>query len=101
MGDGFGAIRKMIDKKLLKRDQIRVIWTSPLIATPPVVIRKDLPLAMKADLEKMFVRLITRDKKLAEAVGQGKNLGLKRVYHEDYIPIINAKQWLKDNRKKK
>ena len=41
------------------------------------------------------------DKKLAEAVGQGKNLGLKRVYHEDYVPIINAKQWLKDNRKKK
>ena len=101
MGDGFGAIRKMIDKKLLKREQIRVIWTSPLIATPPVVMRSDLPLAMKADLEKMFVRLITRDKKLAEAVAQGKTLGLKRVYHEDYVPIINAKQWLKDNRKKK
>jgi len=71
LGDGFGAIREMIDKGLLKREQIRVIWTSPLIATPPVVMRSDLPLAMKHDLEKMFVRMITRDPKLAEAVAQG------------------------------
>ena len=94
-------LNTMTDKGLLKRDQIRVIWTSPLIATPPVTIRKDLPLAMKHDLEKMFVRMITRDPKLAEAVAQGKTLGLRRVYHEDYVPIIKAKAFLKKQRKKK
>ena len=97
--DGFGAIRKMMDKGLLKRDDIRVIWESPLIPTPPVVIRNDLPIAMKADLVKLFLRLDEHDPALAEAVGQGRTLGLQRVYHEDYVPVINSKQWLKEQRK--
>lgn len=100
-GDRIGGIRKMLDKGLLKREQIRVVWTSPTIPTPPVVVHKDLPLAMKSDLTKLFIRLITRKPKMARAVAQGDSLGLKRVYHEDYIPVINAKIWLKKNRKKK
>ncbi len=101
LGDGFGAIRKMLDKGLLKRDQIRVIWTSSLIPTPPVVIRSDLPTNMKADLVKLFLRLEENDPSLAEAVAQGRTLGMQRVYHEDYVAVINAKKWLKKNRKKK
>jgi phosphonate transport system substrate-binding protein len=100
-GDRLGGIRKMLDKGLLKRDQIRVVWTSKTIPTPPLVVHKDQPLAMKADLTKFFIRLITNKPKLAYAVAQGESLGLKRVYHEDYIPVIEAKRWLKKNRKKK
>jgi phosphonate transport system substrate-binding protein len=32
-GDGYGQIRTMIDKGMLKREQIRVIWESALV--PP------------------------------------------------------------------
>jgi len=101
LGDGFGNIRKMIDKGLLKRDQIRVIWTSALVPTPPVTILKSLPLAMKADLTKLFLRLEENDPKMAEAVAQGKSLGMQRVYHEDYLAVIEAKMWVKAQRKKK
>ena len=101
MGDGFGAIRKMIDKGLLDRKAIRVIWTSSLVPTPPVTIQKNLPLAMKADLVKLFLRLEENDPKMAEAVAQGKSLGMQRVYHEDYLAVIEAKEWVKANRKKK
>lgn len=101
LGDGFGAIRKMMDKGLLDRKAIRVVWTSKLIPTPPIVVLKSLPLAMKADLIKLFLRLDETNPKMAEAVAQGKTLGLQRVYHEDYLPIIEAKEWLKKNRKKK
>jgi phosphonate transport system substrate-binding protein len=100
-GDRIGGIRKMLDKGLLKRDQIRVVWTSALIPTPPVVIRSDLPLEMKADLTKLFLRLDEREPEMARAVAQGETLGMQRVYHEDYVPVINAKIWLKKNRKKK
>ncbi|MBT3659600.1 MAG: phosphate/phosphite/phosphonate ABC transporter substrate-binding protein [Rhodospirillaceae bacterium] len=100
-GDRIGGLRKMMDKGLLKRDQIRVVWTSPLIPTPPVVIRKDLPVSMKADLVKLFLRLDERQPEMARAVAQGDTLGMQRVYHEDYVPVINAKIWLKKNRKKK
>ena len=99
--DAFGALRKMIDKGMLKRKDIRVIWTSPLIPTPPVVIMSSLPQAMKTDLIKLFLRLEENDPKVAEAVAQGKTLGMQRVYHEDYITIMEAKKWLKANRKKK
>jgi phosphonate transport system substrate-binding protein len=101
LGDGFGAIRKMIDKGLLNRDDIRVIWTSDLVPTPPVVIHKDLPISMKADLIKLFLRLEENDPEMAEAVAQGKSLGMQRVYHEDYMAVIEAKEWVKANRKKK
>ena len=100
LNDGFGAIRKMMDKGLLNRDDIRVIWTSPLIPTPPVVILKSLPVAMKTDLVKLFLRLEENDPELAEAVAQGKTLGLQRVYHEDYQAVIDAKMWVKEQRKK-
>ncbi len=101
MGDGFGAIRKMMDKGLLNSDDIRVIWTSSLVPTPPVTILKKLPLAMKHDLIKLFLRLEEHDPKLAEAVAQGKSLGMQRVYHEDYLAVIEAKEWVKKERKKK
>ena len=101
MGDGFGAIRKMMDKGLLDRKAIRVIWTSSLVPTPPVTILKKLPLNMKADLVKLFLRLEENDPEMAEAVAQGKSLGMQRVYHEDYVAVIKAKEWVKANRKKK
>ena len=101
LGDGFGAIRKMIDKGLLDRKAIRVIWTSALVPTPPVTILKSLPENMKADLVKLFLRLEENDPEMAEAVAQGKSLGMQRVYHEDYVAVIKAKEWVKANRKKK
>ena len=99
LGDGFGALRKMMDKGLLNREDIRVIWTSKLVPTPPVVILKDLPISMKADLIKLFLRLEENDPEMAEAVAQGKSLGMQRVYHEDYVAVIEAKEWVKANRK--
>ena len=101
VNDGFGALRKMTDKGMLKRKDIRVIWTSPLIPTPPVVIMSSLPQAMKTDLIKLFLRLEENDPAVAEAVAQGKTLGMQRVYHEDYVTVMEAKKWLKANRKKK
>ena len=101
LGDGFGAIRKMMDKGLLDRKAIRVIWTSALVPTPPVTILKKLPVNMKADLVKLFLRLEENDPEMAEAVAQGKSLGMQRVYHEDYLAVIEAKEWVKANRKKK
>ncbi len=40
--DNIGNLRAMMNKGLLKREEIRVIWTSPPLPSPPVVIRQDL-----------------------------------------------------------
>jgi ABC-type phosphate/phosphonate transport system substrate-binding protein len=72
------------------RDDIRIVWTSPQLPSPPVVIRKDLPLEMRADMEKLFLRLKDHDMKLAESVAQGRTNGMVRVYHEDYALMCQA-----------
>src|SRR5215207_2229161 len=66
--DNIGNLRQMMNQGLLKRDQIRIVWTSDPLPSPPVVIRKDLPPEMRAALEKLFVTLKDHDMKLAEAV---------------------------------
>jgi phosphonate transport system substrate-binding protein len=38
-----------------KFNQVRVIWTSPLIASDPLVMRKDLPEATKAKIKSFFL----------------------------------------------
>ena len=99
--DNIGNLRAMMNKGLLKREQIRIVWTSPPLPSPPVVIRKDLPLEMRADMEKLFVRLKDHDMKLAESVAQGKTNGMVRVYHEDYGLICQAADDERAARKKK
>ena len=88
--DGFGNLRQMMNKGLLKREDIRVIWTSEPLPSPPVVIRKDVPADMRADLLKLFTTLHTADMALAEAVAQGKTTGIMAVSHKDYGLMCQA-----------
>lgn len=99
--DNIGNLRQMMNKGLLKREDIRVVWTSPPLPSPPIVIRTDLPLEMRADMEKLFVRLKDQNMKLAESVAQGKTNGVVRVYHEDYGLICQAAADEREARRKK
>ena len=97
--DNIGNLRQMMNKGLLKREQIRIVWTSAQLPSPPVVIRKDLPLEMRVDLEKLFIRLKDHDMALAESVAQGKTNGMVRVYHEDYRLMCEAADLERASRK--
>ena len=99
--DNIGNLRMMMNKGLLKREQIRVIWESPPLPSPPVVIRKDLPLEMRVDLLKLFVRLKDHNMKLAEGVAQGKTNGMVRVHHEDYTLMCEAAKMEREARRQK
>ena len=48
---------KIAQKFPEKRKDIRVIWTSPLIALDPLVMRKDLPEATKAKIDKEWAEM--------------------------------------------
>ncbi|MEO7744094.1 MAG: phosphate/phosphite/phosphonate ABC transporter substrate-binding protein [Usitatibacter sp.] len=99
--DNIGNLRAMMNKGLLKRDQIRIIWTSEPLPSPPVVIRKDLPPEMRAALEKLFVTLKDHDMKLAEAVAQGRTSGMVPVAHQDYSLMCQAAADEREARKRK
>lgn len=98
-GDGYGQIRTMIDKGMLKRDQIRVIWESSLVPPPPVIVRADLPADLKAELTKLFVELHKENMPLAEAVAKGQTQGFVPVDHKAYESTVEMRKQLKDARK--
>jgi phosphonate transport system substrate-binding protein len=100
-GDGFGNIRQMMNQGLLKREDIRVIWTSDPLPSPPVVIRKDVPADMRADMLKLFTGLKDVDMKLAESVAQGKTTGIMPVSHKDYSLMCQAAADEREARKRK
>lgn len=95
-GDRFGNIRTMMDKGMLKRDDIRVIWKSDLIANPPIVVYSALPSAMKQDIQKFFTGL--EGENLA-AAAQGEAKRFVAVDHALYDPIVQARVELKKARK--
>jgi phosphonate transport system substrate-binding protein len=98
--DTLGQIRTMIDKGMLKRDQIRIVWQSGLVPSPPVIVRTDLPADLKADLVKFFTALHKEDMNLAEAVAHGKTQGLVPVDIKYYETTIESRKMLRDARKK-
>lgn len=100
-GDGFGNIRQMMNQGLLKREDIRVIWTSDPLPSPPVVIRKDVPADMRADMLKLFTDLHKVDMALAEAVAQGKTTGIMPVSHKDYTLMCQAAADEREARRKR
>ena len=99
--DGFGNLRQMMNKGLLKREDIRVIWTSDPLPSPPVVIRKDVPADMRADMLKLFTGLKDADMALAEAVAQGKTTGIMPVSHKDYELMCQAAADEREARRRK
>lgn len=100
-GDGFGNLRQMMNQGLLKREDIRIIWTSDPLPSPPVVIRKDVPPDMRADMLKLFTGLKDVDMKIAEAVAQGKTTGIMPVSHKDYTLMCQAAADERDARRRK
>ena len=100
-GDGYGQLRTMMDRGMLKREQIRVIWESNIVPPPPIIVRSDLPEDLKADLTKLFVELHKEDMKLAESVAKGKTQGFVPVKHEAYQTTVDMRIQLRDNRRQR
>jgi len=100
-GDGYGQLRTMMDRGMLKREQIRVIWSSDLVPAPPVVVHKDLPADLKAEMTSFFTALHRERMDLAEAVAHGKTQGFVRVSPTNYDSTIEARRVMEASRKKR
>ena len=71
-----------------KFNDIRVIWTSPLIPLDPLVMRKDLPEAMKAKLKSFFYNYAKTDaREKAVVMKISKLSGFKESTNAQLTPI--------------
>jgi len=99
-GDGYGQIRTMIDKGMLRRDQIRVIWESDLVPAPPIIVHKDMPADLKQALTEFFLNLHKERPDLARAVAHGETQGFVRVDLAQYESTIESRRILRDTRRR-
>ena len=98
-GHNAGQIRAMVDRGVLKMDQFRVVWESPLIPNPLVVVRKDMPEDLKRELRAFWTELHKIDPKVAEAAARGKTAGFVPATHEMYKPVLDAALEVRKSRK--
>jgi phosphonate transport system substrate-binding protein len=79
---------KIAEKFPEKRKDIRVIWTSPLIALDPLVMRKDLPEATKAKIKNFLFNYAKTDPREKEVVMKISKLsGFKPSSNAQLLPI--------------
>ena len=92
--DGYtsGNLRKMVEKGILKMDDLVELWKSPLIPNGPIVVRTSLP----ADTKQKFVDFMTKlpetDKACFSAIQGGDFTGFTPVKPEFYKAIIDARK---------
>jgi len=70
-----------------KAKEIKIIWTSPLIPSDPLVIRKDVPAATKEKITKFFMGYGKDDREKQVLKDVAKLSGFKASTNDQLIPI--------------
>ncbi len=82
------SLQRIQDRFSEKRKAIRVVWTSPLIPSDPLVMRKDLPEATKAKIRGFFYAYGHSDAAEKEKLMKlSKLAGFKESSDRQLIPI--------------
>ena len=92
--DGYdsGALRKAVDAGLVDMNDLVQIWQSAVIPEGPVVLRKALPVDVKATMTELVDNLYENDPECSYGVFSDDGLGAQPVTHETYVSIVEARQ---------
>jgi phosphonate transport system substrate-binding protein len=99
-GHQAGQFRIMMDRGMLKLEDVRIVWESPLIANPLWAISRKIPADMRKDLLDMFVSLAKENMQMAEAAAQGKTSGFEPVTHDTYKTFVTIAEDQRKSRRK-
>jgi phosphonate transport system substrate-binding protein len=92
--DGYtsGNLRKMVEKGILKMDDLVELWKSPLIPNGPLVVRASLDAEAKQKITDFLMKLPETDPACFAAVEGGDFKGFTPVTPEFYQAIIDARK---------
>ena len=92
--DGYtsGNLRKMVDKGILKMDDLVELWKSPLIPNGPIVVRSTLNDDMKAKFKAFMMAMPEANPDCFKAIQGGDFKGFVEVNSDFYKPIIAARK---------
>jgi phosphonate transport system substrate-binding protein len=87
-----GIFTRMVDQKLLKMADIRIVEKFGPIVNGPVVVRSALPKEFKAALTKAMMDLPKENPAAYRALASGDSPGFTPVSHADYAAIVQMRQ---------
>ncbi|RWP94942.1 phosphonate ABC transporter substrate-binding protein [Mesorhizobium sp.] len=92
--DGYssGNLRKMVDKGVLKMDDLVELWQSPLIPNGPLVLRTSIDAGTRQKITDFLTKLPETDPACFSAIQGGDYKGYSPVTPEFYQPIIDARK---------
>ena len=87
-----GALRSMVDKKMLDMKDLRILWKSTLIPNGPWATRTALPEAFRKDMLDFLMNLPKEHPDIYEAVEKGTGKGFAPVTHDFFSGIIKMRE---------
>jgi phosphonate transport system substrate-binding protein len=93
-GHSRGNLRRMVQLGQLDMSDLRILWSSSLIAEGPVVVRKTLPQEAKDIYRKVLLDLQEHHRSCFEAIAGGAGIGYAPVEHELYRTIVEIRREL-------
>ena len=92
--DGYtsGNLRKMVDKGILKMDDLVQLWESPLIPNGPIVVRASMNQDMKDKFKAYMMAMPEKDPECFKAIQGGDYKGFTEVTPEFYQAIFDARK---------
>ncbi len=84
-----GALRTMVEKKLLDMKDIRIIWKSRPIENGPLTVRADTPAEFRADMLAFHRAVPLADPAVFHAMDMGSSKDWVPVKHEDYAVFVD------------
>lgn len=87
-----GNLRRMVDNGLLNMSDIRIVWTSGLIANGPMVRRQDLPQEAKDILEDVYFNFATDNAECYASISGGDNAGFAPIDHGFFETIVQMRR---------
>jgi phosphonate transport system substrate-binding protein len=82
-----GAIQRMAERGMMRTEDFRILWRSPVIPNGPWVIRTDLPAPLRATIADALIALPERDPQAWRLAGFGA-ARMVPAAHEDYADVI-------------
>src|SRR5215469_4673045 len=94
-------LTRMVNKGMVKKEDFRRIFKTPILPGSPYAYLSDLPDDLKHAIVAAFKDAPTKDKAAFDKLSDGKDQGFVPVTHKDYADIVEMIQWVDDQRKKK
>lgn len=93
-GDDNTAATSLIERGEVNGEDLKWVWVSPSMPTNPWVVSTDLPEDAQEDIIAAIMAMNTEEGREAlDAMTEGTSAGMAEVTHEDYLDIIEIREF--------